>query len=217
MTPASVPTGKFNQYRFKLFMADTTQTTITYYSFTDYSQYLTLTTNPSLIALSWNYYSLAVSDSMLSFTPQNSQVITIQNGYYSNIIELRQSIYPSNFEATLSLTLSNYAAGTFSFLGGSLSVVLGKPLAYFRIAGGTVNPGLYTLVFSKSGDTNNQYTNIPPLTLVVQNTLCALTTDAATYTLPIGGSTLPILINAINCIPTTSITIAITITGTGAS
>jgi hypothetical protein len=211
MTPASVPAGKYNQYRFKVLVADATQTTVSYYSFTDYSQYLSLTTNPSLISLSWKYYGLSVSDSMFTFSPLNNQVITIQQGYYSNSIELRQSIYPSNFETSLTLTLSNYPSTYFSFLGGSLVVVLGKPLAYFRMAGASASPGLYTLVFTKSGDTGNQYTNIPPLTLVVQSTLCALTTDASTYTLPIGGSTLPILINAINCIPTDSITIGVTI------
>ena len=85
------------------------------------------------------------------------------------------------------------------------------------MAGDSAPPGLYTLVFTKSGDTNSRYTTIPPLTLVVQSTLCSLTTDAATYTLPIGGSTLPVLINAINCIPTNSITIGVTFTGTGNS
>ena len=85
------------------------------------------------------------------------------------------------------------------------------------MAGASAPPGLYTLVFTKSGDTNSRYTTIPPLTLVVQSTLCSLATDAATYTLPIGGSTLPILINAINCIPTNSITIGVTFTGTGNS
>lgn len=215
MTPASVPNGKYNQYRFKLFVSDGTQTTITYYTFTDFSQHLSLTTNPSLIALSWNYYGLSVTDSMYKYTPLTGQVITIQQGYYSNAIELRQSIYPSNFEESLTLTLTNYGSTYFSFLGGSLAVVLGKPLAYFRIAGAAAPAGLYTLVFTKSGDTNNQYTNIPPLTLVVQNTMCALSTDAATYTLPIGGSTLPILINAVNCIPTNKITLAVTFSGTG--
>jgi hypothetical protein len=217
MTPASVPNGKFNQYRFKLFVSDAALAAITYYSFTDYSQHLTLTTNPNLIALSWNYYKLSVSNSLFSLSPITNQVITIQQGYYSNMIELRQSIYPSNFEASLVLTLSNLDASFFSFLGGSLSVTLGKPLSYFRIAGASAPPGLYTLKFSKAGDTSNQYTNIPPLTLVVQSTKCSLTTDASTYTIPIGGSTLPILINAINCIPTSNITIGITFTGTGLS
>lgn len=86
MTPASVPNGKFNQYRFKVFISDGTQTTITYYSFTDYSPALSLTTNPNLISLSWNYYALSVSDSLFSFTGINNQVITIQQGYYSNAI-----------------------------------------------------------------------------------------------------------------------------------
>lgn len=146
-----------------------------------------------------------------------NQVITIQQGYYSNIIELRQSIYPKNFYAFITLVLSNtYAANYFSFLGGSLGTVLGKPITYFRMAGGAAPAGLFTLTFSKTGDTNSQYTNIPPLSLVVKNTQCALTTDSSTYTIPIGGSTLPIIINAINCIPTDNIKISLAFTGTGA-
>ena len=96
-------------------------------------------------------------------------------------------------------------------------MTLGKPTAYFRLAAidNTTSPGLYTLQFTKSGDTNNVYTNIPPLTIVVQNTQCALTTDASTYTLPIGGMTLPILIDGINCIPIDSINFTVTFTGTG--
>jgi hypothetical protein len=86
MTPASVPVGKFNQYRFSLFVSDASLVAITYFSFTDYSQHFSLTTNPNLISLSWNYYTLAVSDSMFGYTPQNNQVITIQQGYYSNAI-----------------------------------------------------------------------------------------------------------------------------------
>lgn len=78
-----------------------------------------------------------------------------------------------------------------------------------------VSPGKYILYFSKSGDTNSLYTNIPPLTIVVQNNLCSLVTNALAYTLPVGGSTLPIIINGINCIPIDSITIDISFTGTG--
>ena len=85
-TPAAGPSGKFNQYRFKVFVSDATETTITYYSFTDNSQHLSLTTNPSLIALSWNYYSLSVNDGLMSYAALTSQVITIQKGYYSKVI-----------------------------------------------------------------------------------------------------------------------------------
>lgn len=103
----------------------------------------------------------------------------------------------------------------FKFINGT-NTTLGKTTAYFRIAAFTnTSAGLYTLEFDKTGDTNNVYTNIPPLTLVVQNTLCALTTDAMTYTLPIGGNNLPIIINAINCMPISTINITVAITGTG--
>lgn len=85
-TPAAVPSGKFNQYRFKLFVSDAAESIIAYYSFTDNSQHLSLTTNPNLIALSWNYYSLSISDGLMSHTPIINQVITIQKGYYSKVI-----------------------------------------------------------------------------------------------------------------------------------
>lgn len=93
-TPAAVPAGKFNEYRFKLFKAGSLETTVSHYSFTDYSHHLTLTTNPALISLSWNYHSLTVTDSLFTLTSLGSQVITVQQGYYSNVVELRQSIYP---------------------------------------------------------------------------------------------------------------------------
>lgn len=216
-TPAAIPSGKFNQYRFKLFLAGAGQTSVSYYSFTDYSQHLTLTTNPALISLSWNYYSLSVTDSLFTLTSLTNQVITVQQGYYSKVVELRQSQYPSNYKATLQLTISNYASKFVSL--EPLTVALGKPIAYFRLAAkdSLTLPGLYTLQFSKAGDTGNVYTNIPPLTLVVQNTQCALTVNANTYTLPIGGMTLPILIDAINCIPIDKITFSFTFTGTGNS
>ena len=85
-TPAAVPSGKFNQYRFKVFVSDGTESTITYYSFTDNSQHLSLMTNPNLIALSWNYYGLSVNDGLMSYASLTNQVITIQKGYYSKVI-----------------------------------------------------------------------------------------------------------------------------------
>jgi hypothetical protein len=172
MSPAAVPTGKFNQYRFKLFVADSisnTKTQVTYYSFTDYTQYFSLTTNPSLISLSWNYWGISVSDSLVTLSSLANQVITVYIGYYSNVIELRQSIFPSNFKSTMVLTLTSHASD-FTCLAGSMTVNLGTANAYFRLAGASsITPGLYNLGFTKTGDSNNYYTNIPPLTLVVQS------------------------------------------------
>lgn len=214
-TPAAVPEGKFNQYRFKLFLAGASEATVSMFSFTDYSQHLTLSTNPSLISLSWKYYSLAVADSKVALSALDGQVITVQQGYFGRVVELRQSIYPSNFKATLQLTVSNYPTSFVSLT--PLTVTLGTPTAYFRLAAKdtSTSPGLYILQFAKTGDTFNSYTNIPPLTLVVENTKCVLSTDASTYTIPIGGMTLPVRIDAINCIPTDSVTFSVVFTGTG--
>lgn len=90
----------------------------------------------------------------------------------------------------------------------SNQINLGYSTQYIRIAASsTVNTGLYNLQFAKTGDTNSYYTEFPPLTVIVQNTQCSLTTKEATYTIPIGGYSLPIIIEAFNCIPTTGINI----------
>ena len=146
-TPPSIPNGKFNQYRFKMFVSDGSQNAVSYYSFTDFSPHLTLTANPSLVSLSWTSYTLAVSDSFLTLTPATAnEVITVQRGYYSKVVELRQSIYPSNFRTSMTLTLSNYPTNSFHAITTTLSVILGKPTAYFRLAAeAATTTGLYIL------------------------------------------------------------------------
>jgi len=112
--------------------------------------------------------------------------------------------------------LNSELANYFSYLGNQLNVNLGSSVAYFKIAANySASPGLYTLKFSKTGDTKSVYTNIPPLSLVVQSTRCQLNTAALNYQLPLGGSTLPIIINAVSCIPIDHIIIGVTFTGTG--
>lgn len=82
-------------------------------------------------------------------------------------------------------------------------------------ANNIVSPGLYTLQFTKTGDPNNKYSAIPPLTLVVSTKKCSLVTEQAAYTIPVGGATLPILIKAIGCIPMSSITVGLSYSMTG--
>jgi len=89
-SPSKVPDGRYNQYRFKLFMSSTAaEGDINRFSFTDYTNYLTLSPDPNLIDLSWKYYGISVSDSLVSLTDQSSQTYIIYIGYYSNVIELR--------------------------------------------------------------------------------------------------------------------------------
>lgn len=213
MSPSVLPSGKYNQYLFKLFVSDASLNYITYYSFTDYSATLSLTTNPNLIDLSWVYRNITSTDSLISLPLISNQVITVQIGYYSNVIELRQSSYPANFQTSMQLSLSSLPAADFTYVSTAMNISLGYPTCYFRIAASSIiSPGLYTLQFTKAGDTNTLYTNIPPLTLVVQSQLCVLTTDSTSYTLPLGGSTLPITIDAIRCIPTLQISLQLTFT-----
>lgn len=103
--------------------------------------------------------------------------MTIYTGYYSSIVELRQQTYPQNFQTSMTLSLSNYAATDFLSMKDNFKIDLGKSIAYFRIAAKqNLTPGLYSLQFNKAGDTSSRYTAIPPLTLVVNNKKCSLVT-----------------------------------------
>lgn len=176
-SPSKVPDGRYNQYRFKLFMStDATQSDIIRFSFTDYSKFLTLVPDSTLIDLSWKYYDIGVSDSLVTLTDITSQTFIIYIGYFSNVIELRQSIYPSNFILEMELALISHPTTSFIHKDGTL-VELGVQNAYLRIAASSaVAAGLYTLQYSKTGDTLNKYTAVPPLTIVVSNKQCKLVT-----------------------------------------
>lgn len=76
----------------------------------------------------------------------------------------------------MTLTLTSHPVTNFIHKDGTL-VELGVQNTYYRIAANSsVSAGLYTLQYSKTGDTSNKYTGVPPLTVVVSNKQCKLTT-----------------------------------------
>jgi|JI6StandDraft_1071083.scaffolds.fasta_scaffold76916_2 hypothetical protein len=70
-------------------------------------------------------------------------------------------------------------------------------------------PLLYTLQFSKANDSLNIYSIVPPLKIVVSSAQCNLVTLESIYTIALGGATLPIIINASQCIPLNNISISV--------
>ncbi len=166
--------------------------------------------------MSWKSYSFTQVSELINLNSLEGQALTIYTGYYSSIIELRQQTFPNNFQTTMTLTLSNYASTDFLTMNGNFQIDLGKSTAYFRIAAReNLNPGLYSLQFNKAGDTNSKYTAIPPLTLVVNNRKCSLTTNTNNYLIPFGGYTLPIIIKGLQCIPISEISISLAFSSSG--
>ncbi len=54
------------------------------------------------------------------------------------------------------LTLNNYNVSNFFTINDAFQIDLGKSTAYFRIAAlNTLDPGLYSLQFTKTGDLTN--------------------------------------------------------------
>ena len=119
----------------------------------------------------------------------------------------KKSTYPSNFVEEILLTLATYDDTLFIHKDGS-KIQLGHKNTYLQIAASaTLDAGLYTLQYTKTGDLLNMYTAVPPLTVVVSNQKCELATAQVSYSMPKGGMTLPVRISAISCLPTQNITI----------
>ena len=78
-------------------MSDGSESDVTHFTFTDHSKHLTLEPDSGLIDLSWKYLGITAADSLITLTDLSDQTFIIYMGYYSNVIELRQSIYPLNF------------------------------------------------------------------------------------------------------------------------
>jgi hypothetical protein len=134
-SPSYLPDGKNNQYRFNLFCVSATdETTISHYTFADFSSPLTLINDANLVDLSWKSYSFTQVNELINMNSLEGQALTIFTGYYSSIIELRQQTFPSNFQTTMTLSLSNYAGSDFLTMNGNFQIDLGKSTAYFRIA-----------------------------------------------------------------------------------
>jgi hypothetical protein len=161
---------------------------------------LSLIQNTNLIDLSWLSYSVTLNGSALVLSQSASSTVNVFIGYFTRIVEVRQSLYPSNFKSSITFTTT---------------INIGYATQYLRIAASsTVATGLYNLQFTKTGDSGNYYTDFPPLTVIVQNTKCMLTTKEPSYTIPVGGYSLPIIIEAYNCIPMSGINITATFNST---
>lgn len=92
------------------------------------------------------------------------------------------------------------------------STQLGYSQTMYRMTADPIltQPVMYTLQFSKANDTLNMYSLVPPLKIVVSTAQCVLSALESIYTLAIGGTTLPIIINASQCIPLNNISISMT-------
>jgi hypothetical protein len=171
--------------------------------------------NTNLIDLSWLSYSVTLNGSALVLSQSASSTVNVFIGYFTRIVEVRQSLYPSNFKSSITFTINNQPTGGQFVIQPTTTINIGYATQYLRIAASsTVATGLYNLQFTKTGDSGNYYTDFPPLTVIVQNTKCMLTTKEPSYTIPVGGYSLPIIIEAYNCIPMSGINITATFNST---
>lgn len=202
-----MPSGLQNSIRFYIYLtAAANEAAISDYSYQDKTSALSLIQNNALIDLSWISYTVNQNGAALGLTQTASPTVNVFIGYFTCITEIRQALYPSNYKSSLSFSISNQPVGGQFVVLPTNVINLGYATQYIRLAASsTVATGLYNLQFTKTGDTSNYYTDFPPLTVIVQNTQCALTTKEPSYTIPLGGYSLPIIIEAFNCVPMSGI------------
>lgn len=69
--------------------------------------------------------------------------------------------------------------------------------------------GVYLLRVEKtSGDVQGEYEQIPPLKLTVKGDTCQVNPNEQIYYVPLGGSSLPIILDFASCLPTSDVNVS---------
>lgn len=134
-------------------------------------------------------------------------MLVVNKQYYSNVLQIEQGDYPNPFAANISFTLSASNLATQA----PMLVGLGLVSSLHRLAAtAAALPGVYSVVFSKEGDPQSLYANFPPLQVVLVADKCSVSPLEISYTLPLGGRSLPIVLDFYNCLPVSDITFTAT-------
>lgn len=143
---------------------------------------------------------------MLFQSYNSTQIFTSYLGYYNCDMQLIPKD-GSNFQTTFGYTLGSSIFAIDTLTGGNpILASTGNAVSTFKLAAlPTSSPGIYQLSPSKvSGDTQLLYMNLPPVAIVVSTNKCVLSSKyGLIYTVSLGGaSTLPILLDFSECLPT---------------
>lgn len=139
--------------------------------------------------------------------------LTVSIGQFSTYPGLK-SVSGSNFNNTFSFIFAGSNATGFS-APGPLYIQTGTSLSQFYIAAKeTTRPGRYYLDNTKTGDSRNEF-HIPIVDVRVVESQCSVTISTKSIKIPIGGISLPLVIDFRNCIPLTDVSVLANITSGG--
>ncbi|KAL4473220.1 hypothetical protein ABPG72_015601 [Tetrahymena utriculariae] len=131
-------------------------------------------------------------------------------GFYNCDMQLQPKSNTQNvFKNTFQYSFNNYV--TYFYFDNITNYLetafTGQAVSQFKLsAQQQTSPGIYTLhPIKSSGDTLQQYMDLPPLNIVVSTNKCQINAISNSYNLPADGQTLPIIFDFTNCYPSQSI------------
>jgi hypothetical protein len=136
--------------------------------------------------------------------------LTVAIGQFSTYPGLK-SAGSLNFNNTFTFILSGANATGFS-APAPLTIQTGTSLSKFYLAAReTTLPGRYYLDNTKTGDSRNEF-HIPIIDVRVVESQCSIALSTKSVKIPVGGTSLPFIIDFRNCIPLTDVSILANIT-----
>ncbi|KAL4476525.1 hypothetical protein ABPG74_010258 [Tetrahymena malaccensis] len=145
----------------------------------------------------YNYYSpVQYFNAYIGFYNCDMQLLPKSN---------TQNVFKNTFQYSFNNYISNfYFDNTTNFLETAFT---GQAVSQFKLSAQQLtSPGIYTLhPIKSSGDTLQQYMDLPPLNIVVSTNKCQINAASNAYNLPADGQTLPVIFDFTNCYPAQSI------------
>ncbi|EAR88266.2 transmembrane protein, putative (macronuclear) [Tetrahymena thermophila SB210] len=215
VSPSQVVSG----LRFTIFASDSANLNAIILIAQDYSAgFISYVAETEKTDLQWNSIQLQQSQQNVVLTTLSYlynyyspvQYFNAYIGFYNCDMQLQpksntQNVFKNTFQYSFNNYISNfYFDNITNYLETAFT---GQAVSQFKLAAQqSTSPGIYTLhPIKSSGDTLQQYMDLPPLNVVVSTNKCQINAASNAYNLPADGQTLPIIFDFTNCYPAQSI------------
>ncbi|KRW99768.1 hypothetical protein PPERSA_07845 [Pseudocohnilembus persalinus] len=210
-TPNYLPSYYNNMMKLKVFTVDSNNQ-ITNYALNYQPDVVTVYKDPNLIDFTWDSYNYYKDDQDTVYeTFVSDRTSNIYIGYYKTFVILNpddQGVYQTDFKFKLSGDFTD----SMSYRYKDFTILDGDSALRFSLAAKTGSySGVYTLEAEKtSGDSQNLYTQLPPLEIIVRGDTCdQVNPKVPSIEVPVGGVPLPIIIDLYNCIPVNDLKLSV--------
>lgn len=205
--PHYLPDSMANRIKIQVAFCSEDDNVINYQSLQYEADTIQFGYDTELIDVYWNFYQINKNSlGEVTHAPSTTEVYI---GYYSKLCQLEPN--EGKYFTTFKYEFLSQNISYFAFKpSNNFQAKVDSYASTFSMAGTAgAQSGIYTILAQKTqGDEENIYQGLPPLKIILSGQLCRVSSQQTQYKVPIGGQSLPIIIDFFNCFPAQQIKVS---------